>query len=125
MIRTYSSPPRSLGLRGNEEIVAALKEIEISFCVKFDYSIVDKLVTVGDVFTELLELIPIVYTEDKYVWQRLLDAICWVADVDYELVKNDTCLLIQKRFDWEYLAANLILVVMIILGGFHLMKLGS
>ncbi|MGL4314823.1 MAG: hypothetical protein ACRCSO_12635 [Sphingomonas sp.] len=104
-------PPLSLGLGGDGDEIAAIKEVERSFGVQLDYSDSQSWATVGDVYAALQRALPAKQAAADNTWARYAEAISSETGVDPSLVTHDTLLLGQHRFD-----RRISLVVAIMIG---------
>lgn len=103
-------PPRSLGLGGDGDEIAAIKEVEQRFSVRLDYSNSQSWTTAGDVFAALQEALPAERAAAYDTWARFAEAISLETGVDASRVAHKTLLLGQHRFDRRMLLAIAILI---------------
>ncbi|WP_294337616.1 hypothetical protein [uncultured Sphingomonas sp.] len=106
-----NNPPCSLGLGGDGDEIAAIKDVENHFGVQLDYSDARNWTTVGDVFSALERELPADHASADDIWTQFANAICMETGVDPGLVTRDTLLLGQHRFD-----RRLLLLVASIIG---------
>ena len=92
-------PPRSLGLGGDGDEIAAIKEVERAFGVRLDYSGARNWLTVGHVFAALLQSLPPEQADMSETWSLFAQAISSETGVDPSHVRVDTLLLGQAHFD--------------------------
>lgn len=104
-------PPRSLGLGGDGDEIAAIEKVEHCFGVRLDYSGSRNWTTVGDVFVALQQALPAEQAKAHDTWARFADAISIETGVNAAQVTHDTALLGQHRFD-----RRLLLVVAVLIG---------
>jgi hypothetical protein len=104
-------PPVSLGLGGDGDEVAAIKEVERRFGVQLDYSDSQGWTTVGDVFAALQRALPAERAAARDTWTHFAEAISFETGVDSSQVTTATLLLGQHRF-----SGRLLVVVAILIG---------
>jgi len=104
-------PPRSLGLGGDRDEIAAIKEVERCFGVRLDYAESQSWTTTGDVFAALQNTLPAERAAADDTWARFVKAISSETGVDPSRVTRETLLLGQHRFD-----RRVLLVVAILIG---------
>lgn len=102
-------PPLSLGLGGDGDEIAAIKEVERCFGVLLDYSDSESWMTAGDVFAALQRALPADKAAAHDTWARFVEAISSETGVDPSRVTHETLLLSQHRFDSRILLAVAIL----------------
>lgn len=105
-------PPRSLGLGGDGDEIAAIKEVERCFGVRLDYSNSQSWKTAGDVFAALQRALPAKRATEHDTWARFAEAISLETGVDHSLVTHQTLLLGQHRFDRRLLLVVAILIAL-------------
>lgn len=103
-------PPRSLGLGGDGDEIAAIEEVERYFGVRLDYSNAQSWTTVGDVFAALQRTLPEERAAAHDTWARYVEAIALETGVDPSRVTPETLLLSQHRFDRRILFVVAILI---------------
>lgn len=99
MAKSANQPPRSLGLGGDGDEIAAIAEVERQFAVKLDYTGSAHWVTVGDVYAALQKALPLDHGASRNVWPMFAKAISQGTGVDGNAVTPDTLLLGEGRFD--------------------------
>ncbi len=104
-------PPRSLGLGGDGDEIAAINEVERCFRVRLDYSNSQSWTTAGDVFSALQHALPAELATAHDTWARFAEAISWETGVDPLRVTHETLLLGQHRLD-----RRVLLVVAMLIG---------
>ena len=77
-----SIAPTSVGLVGDGDEVAAIREVERAFGVKLDFDDAPKWLTAGDVFASLLPTLPPDEAEKPKTWDRFAEAIASETGVD-------------------------------------------
>ena len=102
-------PPRSLGLGGDGDEIAAIKEVERCFGVRLDYSDSQSWETAGDVFAALQRTLPAERLSAHDTWTHFAEAISSETGVDPAQVTHETLLLGQHRFDRRVLLVVAIL----------------
>jgi hypothetical protein len=105
MSRTQNLPPRSLGLGGDGDEIAALREVERRFGVQLDYSDTRTWLTAGDVFAALRRALPVQEAGAAETWPMFAEAISAETGVDPTKVEPQTLLLGTDRFDWRLATA--------------------
>lgn len=105
-------PPRSLGLGGDGDEIAAIAEVEQRFGVRLDYSDARYWTTVGDVYAALLHALPAAEGAKGDTWARFAGAISMETGVDPSRIEPETLLRGQHQFDHKRL---LVVAVMIAL----------
>ncbi|OYY89196.1 MAG: hypothetical protein B7Y45_13280 [Sphingomonas sp. 28-66-16] len=111
MAFTENHPPRSLGLGGDGDEMAAIAEVERRFGVRLDYSDSQNWTTAGDVFGALRRALPTERAAAHDTWARYAEAIASETGVDPSQVTHETLLLGQHRF-----SRRILLVVAILIG---------
>ena len=91
-------PPHSLGLWGDGDEIAAIRDVECRFAVQLDYSDARNWVTAGDVFAALQRALPVAQAQ---AWRIFAEAISAETGVDPAEVKASTALLGTRRFSWK------------------------
>lgn len=104
-------PPHSLGLDGDGDEIAAIKEVELCFGVQLDYSSSQSWTSAGDVFAALQRALPAERAKAHDTWTRFAEAISSETGVEPSRVTHETLLLGQHRFD-----RRVLLVVAIVIG---------
>ena len=94
-------PPTSLGLRGDGDEIAAIRDVECRFDVELDYADASNWRTVGDVFQALRKTLPKNEAEDGEIWATFVEAISAETGVDPTKVEAETLLLGSGRFSWR------------------------
>ena len=103
-------PPRSLGLGGDGDEIAAINEVERCFGVRLDYSDSQTWTTTGDVFAALQKTLPAEQATADDTWARFVKAISSETGVDPSRVTRETLLLGQHRFNRRVLLVFAILI---------------
>ena len=103
-------PPRSLGLGGDGDEIAAIEEVERRFGVRLDYSDSQSWTTAGDVFGALQRALPAEQAAAHDTWTRYAEAISLETGVDPSQVTHETLLLGQHRFNRRTLLIVAILI---------------
>lgn len=104
-------PPRSLGLGGDGDEIAAIKEVERCFSVRLDYSNSQSWTTAGNVFVALQKALPAEQAAAHDTWPRFAEVICSETGVDPSRVTHETLLLGKLRFD-----RRVLLIVAMLIG---------
>ena len=90
----------SLKLWGDGDELGALQDVEERFGVKLDYSGGDEWWTVGDVYADLLKVLPKGVTEDPHTWAAFAQAISQETGVDPLKVAPETLLIDRSGSPW-------------------------
>lgn len=98
-------PPKSLGLGGDGDEIAAIEQVERRFGVRLDTSDAHEWAKVGDVFAALQRALPEGRAEADETWTLFTDAICAETGVNAAEVTPETMLLGQRRVHWWALVA--------------------
>jgi 8-oxo-dGTP pyrophosphatase MutT (NUDIX family) len=69
-------PHHNVGLGGDGDEVAAIREVEEEFGVRLDYTDAQNWVTAGDVYAALCKALPPEELENPGVWGRFAEALC-------------------------------------------------
>lgn len=99
MIIAENNPPHSLGLGGDGDEIAAVRDVENYFGVLLDYSDAHEWTTVGDVFAALQRELPLDQATAEGTWARFVKATSLETGVNFEQITRSTLLLGQHRFD--------------------------
>jgi len=67
---------QSVGLGGDGDEIAAIREVEQAFGVQLDYGDAHEWSTVGDVYAALLRELPAGAADQPGIWDRFAIAIC-------------------------------------------------
>jgi hypothetical protein len=70
------SQPQNVGLGGDGDEIAAIREVEEEFDVTLDYSDAHNWATVADVYAALLDQLSVEEAVQPGVWNRFSEAIC-------------------------------------------------
>ena len=85
--------PKSVGLGGDGDEVAAIEGVERVFGVRLDYSDAPRWVTAGDVFDSLQKVSPPVLLNRPDIWKRFAAALCYETGVRPDRIDRDSPLL--------------------------------
>ena len=94
-------PPHSLGLWGDGDEIAALRDVERKFAVQLNYSDACNWVTASDVFAALQRTLPASQAQNAETWRVFAEAISAVTGVDPAEVKPSTTLLGTRQLSWK------------------------
>ena len=94
-------PPKSLGLWGDGDEIAAISEVERHFGVRLDYADAGNWVTAGDVFAALRRELPPERADAADAWLGFANAIALETGVDPTNIELGTRLLGQGRLSWR------------------------
>lgn len=72
----------NVGLGGDGDEIAALRDVEDAFGVNLDYSTANEWTTVGDVWNALLRQLPDGASEQPETWSRFKEALCRETGMD-------------------------------------------
>lgn len=95
-----SPTPKSVGLGGDGDEIAAIDDVERVFGVKLDESDASHWHTAGDVFASLCKALPPGTQEDD-LWPRFTEVLTDQTGVDPRGIEKDSPLLSQSRL-WVY-----------------------
>ena len=101
MIPPENLPPNSLGLWGDGDEIAAIRDVEHRFGVQLDYADARNWVTAGNVFAAVQRALPAEQAEAAEAWSMFAEAISAETGVDPTTVKPETLLLGTGRFRWR------------------------
>lgn len=99
MAKSTNQPPRSLGLGGDGDEIAAIAEVERQFGVKLDYTGSAHWVTAGDVYLALQKALLLDHEASRSVWPMFTKAISQETGVDGNAVTPETLLLGEGWLD--------------------------
>ena len=119
MTKTENLPPHSLGLWGDGDEVAAIRDVERRFDVQLDYSDARNWVTVGDVFTALQRALPAEEAKGAGTWLVFAEAISAETGVNPTKVSPQTVLLGAKHFSWRVSVAVAVVAGLVLALIFH------
>lgn len=97
-----STTPKSVGLGGDGDELAAIDDVERVFAVKLDKSDATQWYTAGDVFVSLCKVLPPDIQEDD-LWSRFTEVLTDQTGVDPKAIEKDSPLLSQSRL-WVHFA---------------------
>ena len=89
--------PKSVGLGGDGNEVAAIEDVERAFCVKLDDADAPSWLTAGDVFKSLQRALPSEALNDADSWNGFSVALCSQTGVNPDNMAPDSPLLSQSR----------------------------
>ena len=88
-----SPAPKSVGLGGDGDEIAAVQKVERSFGIQFDHGDAPQWVTAGDVFSSLLRALPPKDAAIPTLWSRFATIITSETGVDPTSIKPESFLL--------------------------------
>jgi hypothetical protein len=94
---------RSVGLGGDGDEVAAIRDVERAFGVKLDYADAPSWLTAGDVFRSLRKALPADELSGPDLWNRFAAALCAQTGVDPSGIEQGSPLLSSSRL-WVHVA---------------------
>ena len=97
-----ATPPKSVGLGGDGDEIAAIDDIERAFGVKLDKADAAQWHTAGDVFVSLCKALPADSGDDGQ-WSRFTEILTDQTGVDPKAIEKDSPLLSQSRL-WVHVA---------------------
>jgi hypothetical protein len=109
--------PKSVGLGGDGDEIAAIDDVEREFGVKLDYTDASHWLTAGDVFTSLQKALPAEERNGPDLWRRFAVALCGQTGVNPDGIERGSPLLSESRF-WARLADASAVVWIIAAAGF-------
>ena len=105
--------PKSIGLGGDGDEIAAIDDVEYAFGVKLDKADAQNWHTAGDIYLSLRKALPAGAGDDGDLWVRFTEALAAGTGVDPQGIEKDSPLLANKLF-WTQVA-NASAVVWIII----------
>jgi hypothetical protein len=115
--------PRSVGLGGDGDEIAAIEEVERVFGVGLDYDDAPRWATAGDVYTSLCNALPAEEIELRGGWSRFVQALTDETGVDSNEISADSPLLSDSRFPIHVSDANALLFKVIAISAFVVLAL--
>jgi len=97
-----ATPPKSVGLGGDGDEIAAIDDVERAFEVKLDKADAAQWHTAGDVFVSLCKALP-ADLRDNGLWSRFTEVLTDQTGVDPKAIEKDSPLLSQSRL-WVHVA---------------------
>ena len=91
----------SVGLIGDGDEIAAMRDVEHAFDVKLDYSDAPHWHTAGDVFASLRKQLPSGLRDEKELWARFVKVLSAGTGVDPKCIAKDSRLLSQSGL-WRH-----------------------
>lgn len=95
--------PKSVGLGGDGDEIAAIEDVERAFGVKLDDADASRWCTAGDVFRSLQKALPAEAMNSPDLWRRFAVALCGQTGVSPDSIEMDSPLLSQAR-PWVHVA---------------------
>lgn len=92
-----NSPPKSVGLGGDGDEIAAIEDIERAFGVELNKADAARWVTAGDVFASLQRALPELERGKSDLWKRFAVALSSETGVRPDDIGFDSPLLSQSR----------------------------
>jgi hypothetical protein len=92
--------PKSIGLGGDGDEVAAIREVERAFGVKLNYDDAPKWFTAGDVYASLLAALPPDEEGKSETWARFAEAITSETGVDPRKIVPGSPLIGGTKVPW-------------------------
>ena len=111
------NPPKSVGLDGDGDEIAAIDDVERAFGVKLDYADASRWLTAGDVFTSLQKALPAEARNGPDLWKRFAVALCGQTGVNPDDIEPGSPLLSESRV-WARLADASTVVWIVVVAGF-------
>jgi len=96
-------PPKSVGLGGDGDEIAAVDDVERAFGVKLDDADASRWFTAGDVFRSLQKALPAETINGPDLWKRFAIALCRQTGVNPDSIEMGSPLLSQSR-PWAHVA---------------------
>lgn len=94
----------TLGLWGDGDELGALRDVERRFDVKLDYVGAGSWFTVGDVYADLLKVLPQPAVQSPDTWPAFAEAIAEETGVDPLRIAPETRLIDRSSSPWVSLA---------------------
>ena len=95
-----AGPPRSVGLVGDGDEIAAIEHVEKVFGVILDDRDAPSWRTAGDVFASLLNALPPHAAVEVATWTRFAEALALETGIDPSLITRDSPLLLPDKGIW-------------------------
>src|SRR3712207_6491515 len=95
-----SSPPLSVGLGGDGDEIAAVRDVEEEFGVVLDYADAPSWDTAGDLYASLCKALPKNGRPDTDHWIRFVTALSRETGVDPALIGPDSPLLTDRPVNY-------------------------
>lgn len=120
-----ATPPKSVGLGGDGDEIAAIDDVERAFGVTLNKAEAAQWHTAGDVFASLCKVLP-ADTPKAELWSRFTEVLTDQTGVDPKAIEKDSPLLSQSRI-WVHIANAsaavwiAVAVVMLALAGWTLL----
>jgi hypothetical protein len=86
----------NVGLWGDGDEIAAMKDIEEEFNVRLDYADCSNWHTAGDVYLSLRRVLPVDETANPYVWDRFAKALAKQTGVNPNHIGSESRLLAER-----------------------------
>lgn len=107
----------NIGLIGDGDEIAALREVEDEFGVKLDYSGADDWSTVGHVYDALLTQLSPAEATSSNTWDRFAAAICKETGISPSSISRDSGLIAEDGM-WVHVVNASRFVWLVIVVGF-------
>jgi hypothetical protein len=98
-----TNPPQSVGLGGDGDEIAAIRDVEEAFGVALDYADAPGWSTAGNVYASRCNALPAEDAQNLDVWERFATALTLGTGVDPKCIEPGSPLLSQSRF-WVHVA---------------------
>jgi hypothetical protein len=95
-----AGPPRSVGLVGDGDEIAAIEHVEEVFGVILDNQDGPSWRTAGDVFASLVNALPSGAAGDMTTWARFAEALAFETGIDPSTITRDSPLLLPDKGLW-------------------------
>jgi hypothetical protein len=116
-LRTMNAvSPKSVGLGGDGDEIAAIDDVEHAFGVTLDKADAQKWHTAGDVYLSLCNALPKGTRDDSDLWVRFTEALAAGTGMDPQGIEKDSPLLAERLF-WTQVANASAIVCIIIAAG--------
>ena len=86
---------KSVGLGGDGDEIAAIREVEREFGVSLDYTDAYNWSTVGDVYSALLQQLSVDEASEPNVWERFARAICRETGISPSSIRPESGLIVE------------------------------
>lgn len=93
----------SVGLSGDGDEIAAMRDVEAAFDVKLDTSKAPNWHTAGDVYRALLQVLPADQADQPDLWHRFALALTRETGIDPKTIRAESPLLTESRF-WGFVS---------------------
>jgi hypothetical protein len=95
-----ASIPESVGLGGDGDEIAAIRDVEGEFGIRLDYADASGWHTAGDVFASLSKALPVSERRHSDLWPRFAKALSQETGIDPARITPESPLLTKTRVSY-------------------------